>query len=96
MFTAVTSAGPSNSFNASGAFSGIAQHIDPTQVFHSDNRARSPGGQLGQENMFSFGGDSDNEDEEGTAFADRTLLMQHDFAQSPIEFDRLEGPWLNA
>lgn len=90
MFTAVTSAGPSNSFNASGAFSGIAQHIDPTQVFHSDNRARSPGGQLGQENMFSFGGDSDNEDEEGTAFADRTLLMQHDFAQSPMEEPGME------
>jgi GATA-binding protein, other eukaryote len=90
MFAA--SAGPrqSSSFNAPGSF-GMSQHIDPTQVFHSESRARSPG-HMGHENMFSFGGDSDNEDEEGTAFADRTLVMQHDFS-SPMEDQSVEmGP----
>jgi GATA-binding protein len=93
MFTAVpTSGGPSGSFNAPGPF-GMAQHIDPTQVFHSEHPARSPGVHMSHENMFSFGGDSDNEDEEGAAFADRTLMMQHDFAQSPMEDPNLEmGP----
>jgi GATA-binding protein len=89
MFTAVTSGGPSSSFTAPGSF-GMAQHIDPSQVFQSDHPGRSPGVHIGHENIFSFGGDSDNEDEEGTAFADRTLMMQHDFAQSPMEDPNLE------
>ncbi|TVY41235.1 Nitrogen regulatory protein [Lachnellula subtilissima] len=92
MFTAVTSAGPSNSYTSPGSF-GMAQHIDPAQVFQADNPARSPGVQMGHENMFSFGADSDNEDEEGAAFADRTLMMQHDFAQSPMDDPNMEmGP----
>ncbi|KAK2626461.1 hypothetical protein QTJ16_003636 [Diplocarpon rosae] len=90
MFTQVTSAGPSNSFTSSAAF-GVAQHIDPSQVFHPDHPARSPGAHVGHENMFTFGGDSDNEDEDGTAFADRTLMMQpHDFAQSPLDDPSME------
>ena len=92
MFTAVTSAGPSNSFTSPGSF-GMAQHIDPTQVFHSDHPARSPGVHLGHENMFSFGGDSEGEDDEGAAFADRTLMMQHEFAQSPMDDPNMDvGP----
>lgn len=92
MFTAVTTAGPSNSFAAPGSF-GMAQHIDPSQVFRSEHPARSPGVQMSHENMFAFGGDSDNEDEEGAAFADRTLMMQHEFAQSPMEDPGMEmGP----
>ncbi|KAF8864692.1 hypothetical protein BDZ45DRAFT_19746 [Acephala macrosclerotiorum] len=88
MFTAVTSAGPSNPYTSPGSF--MNQHIDPTQVFQSDHPARSPGVNMGHENVFTFGGDSDNEDEEGAAFADRTLMMQHDFAQSPMEDPNME------
>lgn len=84
MFTAVTAGGQSNSFTASGSF-GMTQHIDPSQVFHSDHSGRSPGVHLGHENMFSFGGDSDGEDEEGAAFADRTLMMHHEFGQSQMD-----------
>lgn len=92
MFTAVTSAGPSNSYTSPGSF-GMTQHIDPSQVFQPDHPARPPGQQMGHDNMFSFGGDSDNEDEEGAAFADRTLMMQHEFAQSPMEDSNIEmGP----
>jgi GATA-binding protein len=89
MFTAVTSAGQSNSFTAPGSF-GMSQHIDPSQVFHTDHPARSPGVHLGHENMFSFGGDSDGEDDEGGAFADRTLMMQHEFGQSQMDDPSIE------
>ncbi len=93
MFTAATSAGPSNSYTSPGGF-GMAQHINPSQVFQSEQSVRSPGVPLNQDNMFSFGGDSDdNEDEEGAAFADRTLMMQHDFSQSPMDESNMEmGP----
>lgn len=92
MFTAVTTAGPSNSYSSPGSF-GMNQHIDPSQVFQPEHPARSPGVHMGHENIFSFGGDSDNEDEEGAAFADRTLMMQHEFAQSPMEEPNMEmGP----
>ncbi|CAL3964398.1 unnamed protein product [Diplocarpon coronariae] len=92
MLSQVTSAGPSNSFSSPTSF-GVAQHIDPSQVFHPDHPARSPGVHLGQEHMFTFGGDSDNEDEEGAAFADRTLMMPHEFAQSPMDDPNTEmGP----
>ena len=91
MFTAVTSSGPSTSYTSPDAF-GMGQHIDPTQVFQPDHPGRSPGVHMGHENMFSFGGDSDGEDE-GAAFADRTLMMQHEFAQSPMEDSSMEiGP----
>ncbi|KAN0119399.1 hypothetical protein V8E51_001607 [Hyaloscypha variabilis] len=92
MFTAVTAGGQSNSFTAPGSF-GMSQHIDPSQVFQSEHPARSPGIQMGHENMFSFGADSDGDEEEGGAFADRTLMMQHEFAQSPMEDPGMEmGP----
>ncbi|KAG9238918.1 hypothetical protein BJ875DRAFT_530278 [Amylocarpus encephaloides] len=91
MFTAVSSAGQNNSYNAPGGF-GMAQHIDPSQVFQPDHPVRSPGVQMaGHENMFSFGADSDNEEEEGAAFADRTLMMQHEFAQSPMDDPKMDA-----
>ena len=89
MFNPVTNTGPSNSFTSHGSF-GMNQHIDPSQVFQPDSAVRSPGVHMGRDNIFSFGGDSDNEDEEGAAFADRTLMMQHEFAQSPMEEPNIE------
>lgn len=89
IFPAVTNTGPSNSFTSLGSF-GMNQHIDPSQVFQRDNSVRSPGVHIGHDNMFSFGADSDNEDEEGAAFADRTLVMQHEFAQSPMDEPNFE------
>ncbi|KAI0204310.1 hypothetical protein F4808DRAFT_375356 [Astrocystis sublimbata] len=55
-------------------------HVDPTQVFQPDPPARSPGVGAMHENMFSFGGDSDNEDDEGGAFADRNMSMPQDIS----------------
>jgi GATA-binding protein len=93
MFTAVPSASPSNNNSYTSPNFSINQHIDPSQVFQPDNPVRSPGVNVGHENMFHFGGDSDNEDDEGAAFADRMLLMQHDFSQSPMDEPGIEtGP----
>ncbi|KAG9248664.1 hypothetical protein BJ878DRAFT_538130 [Calycina marina] len=88
MFSGPTTSGPSTSYTSPDVF-GMEQHIDPAQVFQTDHSGRSPGAHLGHENMFSFGGDSDGEDE-GAAFADRTLMMQHDFAQSPMDDHGME------
>jgi GATA-binding protein len=93
MFTTVTTNGSSNLYTTQGSF-GMSQHIDPSQVFQPDHPARSPGVHMGNhENMFTFGGDSDNEDDEGTAFADRTLMMQHEFSHSPLDDPNIDmGP----
>ncbi|KAF7908321.1 uncharacterized protein EAF01_004076 [Botrytis porri] len=90
MFTAVTTSGPSNNAFASAGGFNLSQHIDPSQVFQPDHPVRSPGVQIGHENMFSFGADSDNEDDESQAFADRTLMLQHDFAQSPLDDQNMD------
>ncbi|KAK0633293.1 hypothetical protein B0T14DRAFT_491494 [Immersiella caudata] len=81
---------PSSSFTAPSSFG----HIDPTQVFHSDHPVRSPGIGLMQENMFSFGADSDADEEDGGAFADRNITVPQDFtAQGTDEvgFDGLQS-----
>ncbi|KAI1760726.1 hypothetical protein GGR53DRAFT_63849 [Hypoxylon sp. FL1150] len=55
-------------------------HVDPSQVFQPDHPVRSPGGGVVHENVFNFGADSDNEDEEGGAFADRNMGMHQAFS----------------
>ncbi|KAM5346849.1 hypothetical protein ACJ41O_009854 [Fusarium nematophilum] len=55
-------------------------HIDPSQVFQTDQPVTSPGMQMSQDNMFSFGADSD--DEENNAFADRNVSMHKDISSS--------------
>lgn len=78
MFPATTSSDASSAFTTAPSFG----HIDPTQVFQPDQTARSPGVGMLQENMFSFGGDSDNEEEDGGAFADRNMSMHQDISPS--------------
>lgn len=58
-------------------------HVDPTQVFQEDS-ARSPGVGLMEQNMFSFGAESDNEDE-GGSFPDRNLGVHHGFSPTMDE-----------
>lgn len=55
-------------------------HVDPSQVFHPENSGRSPGMGMIQENMFTFGADSDNEDDEGGVFPDRSMGMHQNFS----------------
>lgn len=78
----VSTAGPEQvtSFATSNSFS----HIDPSQVFQNDQPIRSPGANIMQESMFTFGGDSDADEEEG-AFADRNMAMAQDFSPTGME-----------
>ncbi|KAH8662175.1 hypothetical protein BX600DRAFT_465764 [Xylariales sp. PMI_506] len=82
MFAQGTSAPDSSSTFASTNTFG---HVDPTQVFQPEHPVRSPGVGMMQENMFSFGADSDNEDDDGGAFPDRNLGMHNSFSPSMDE-----------
>lgn len=86
LLTAVTAAGQSSSFTTPGSFGVQQQHIDPSQVFQSEQVARSPAVHIHpSDHMFSFGGDSDGEDEESNTLADRTMMMQHDYSDSTMD-----------
>ncbi|ETS74241.1 hypothetical protein PFICI_14107 [Pestalotiopsis fici W106-1] len=58
-------------------------HVDPTQVFQED-QARSPTSGMLEQNMFSFGAESDNE-EDGGSFPDRNLGMHPAFSPTMEE-----------
>ncbi|KAH7146001.1 hypothetical protein EDB81DRAFT_651068 [Dactylonectria macrodidyma] len=55
-------------------------HVGPSQVFQHDQQVTSPDMQMQQDNMFSFGADSD--DEENNAFADRNMAVHKDLSSS--------------
>ncbi|KAJ2966123.1 hypothetical protein NUW58_g10739 [Xylaria curta] len=78
VFPTTTSSDVSSTFTAAPSFG----HVDPSQVFQHDQPARSPGVGIMNENMFSFGADSDNEDEDGGAFADRNMSMPQEISPS--------------
>ncbi|KAI9817584.1 MAG: hypothetical protein M1827_001196 [Pycnora praestabilis] len=88
IFSAVSGSGPSSSYPSPGF--AMQQHVNPSHVLHPEySSARSPALQMARnENMFTFGGDSDNEDEENASFADRTVMM-------PSEFSSMEDPSLD-
>ncbi|KAF2689082.1 hypothetical protein K458DRAFT_399911 [Lentithecium fluviatile CBS 122367] len=87
MFSAVTNAPASSSFSTS-AF-GQSSHVEPSQVLHNNLPLRQDNMQLPRhENMFTFGADSDGEDEEGGAFADRTMPAPAEY--SPMEDGSLD------
>ena len=89
--TPTTGPDPASSFTAPSSFG----HIDPSQVFQSDHAVRSPGGALMQDNMFSFGVDSDVDEEDGGAFADRNISIPQDFTSQGADdaFDGLSLQW---
>ncbi|KAH0547937.1 hypothetical protein GP486_008322 [Trichoglossum hirsutum] len=88
VFSAASSGGPSSAFPSPG-FS-MQQHVNPSQVLRGEFSAtRSPGLPLNRsENVFTFGGDSDAEEDDGAAFAHRTMMMQSDY--SPMEDPSLD------
>lgn len=63
---AVSSAPSMNGFT-------IQQHVDPSNVLVPDSMGTN-------DNMFQFGGDSDNEDDDGN-YAEAGLMMQSDYGQ---------------
>jgi GATA-binding protein len=89
MFPTPTSATADQSlqFNASSSFS---SHVDPTRVFQQEQPARSPAVNVTQNNMFTFGADSD---EEESAFADR--IMPNDYSPQGPEDNTFESSSLS-
>lgn len=63
----------------SGGYSVPQQHVDPSQVLgHGEFSSTGP-----SNSMFTFGGDSDNEDDDGPSFERGGIAMPNDFA--PME-----------
>ena len=90
MFSAVPHIGSgSTSYSNPPAYS-IQQHVNPSQVLHPEyTNSQSPAvNSARQENMFSFGGDSDNEEDDGGTFPERSMMMQTDY--SPMEDPALD------
>ncbi|EXJ86513.1 hypothetical protein A1O3_03464 [Capronia epimyces CBS 606.96] len=71
-----------NGVGSAPAMSGFSmqQHVDPSNVLVPEYGNRvSPGVSMaGNDNMFHFGADSDQEDDEGN-FGERNLMMQSDY-----------------
>lgn len=90
MFAPVTS---SNNMAFSAPAYSMPGHIDPNQVFQSPefaNSATSPGMQGQQRHdIFTFGADSDDNDDDDGAFAERNLMGSQSY--SPMDEQSLEN-----
>lgn len=87
LFSAITTTGTMPPFSASS----FPNHVNPSQVLHTEYTAGPPANGLpirNNEGMFTFGADSDENDDDGGAFADRTLSMNPDY--SPLEDSSIE------
>ncbi|KAL2375154.1 GATA transcriptional activator AreA [Blastomyces gilchristii SLH14081] len=79
-FSAIRRAGQSNL--SSPGFPMQHHHMDPNQVLTSGDFASGPSQQprnLNNVNMFTFGADSDNDEEDGNPFPDRSMAIQSDY-----------------
>lgn len=79
MFNGVTSAAslPATNFT-SPAFS--MQHVNPSQLQPESSHTQSHAMNMAPgDNMFSFGEDSDNEDDDGGSFPEGAMMMQAEF-----------------
>ncbi|KAK4145320.1 uncharacterized protein C8A04DRAFT_26828 [Dichotomopilus funicola] len=86
MFPAASTGPDVSGFTAPMSFG----HVDPARVFQQPEiPARSPAVGLAQENLFSFGGDSD--DEEGGAFADRNIPVPQSLSPQGLEDNGFDG-----
>ena len=88
VFGGISSAGPATSMASSG-FS-MQQHVDPSRVLATEfgHRASPNIAMAGSDNMFQFGADSDNEEDDGNPFPDRNLMIQSDY--TPISDPTLD------
>lgn len=89
-------AGTAQMFSAPGTESGSLAafsaapnsftHIDPNHMFQTDSQVSSPNVSMRQDNMFSFGADSDDEDgNTGNHMAGQNMQMQGDFSSSSVD-----------
>ncbi|KAL8908537.1 MAG: hypothetical protein Q9207_000747 [Kuettlingeria erythrocarpa] len=89
IFSPVTTAGTSSASYNTPVFS--MQHINPSQVLRPDFSAVTGAPAMTHtrhDNMFTFGPDSDNEEDEALSFPDRSLMMQPEY--SPMEDSSLD------
>lgn len=77
-----TMSGQSSNIPSPG-FSMPQQHVDPSRVLGRNDFSTGPSPHslnlTGSESMFTFGADSDNEEEDGNPFPDRSMAMQTDY-----------------
>ncbi|KAL2001039.1 hypothetical protein VTN02DRAFT_2315 [Thermoascus thermophilus] len=77
-----TMSGQSSNIPSPG-FSMPQQHVDPSRVLGRSDFSTGPSPHslnlTGGESMFTFGADSDNEEEDGNLFPDRSMAMQTDY-----------------
>lgn len=95
MFSAVPTGGVgSTPYPNHSTFAAMQPHVDPSQMLQREySNSRSPAvGFARQENMFSFGAESDdNEEDDGVSFPERSMMMmQNDY--SPMDEPPLEMP----
>jgi GATA-binding protein, other eukaryote len=78
-FGGMSAPGPSASLPSQSYH--MQQHVNPSSVLVPEYGQRSSPGvnMAGHDNMFQFGADSDNEEDELGAFPDRSMLLQTDY-----------------
>ncbi|KAI4113975.1 MAG: hypothetical protein LQ345_005155 [Seirophora villosa] len=89
LFSPVTTTGTSAAPYNTPAFS--MQHVNPSQVLRPDfstTTSAPTAAQTRQDNMFSFGPESDNEEDDALSFPDRSLMMTSEY--SPMEDSALD------
>jgi GATA-binding protein len=84
MFSAISASAPNNFNHPTFQMPG---HLDPTQVMNN-NFSSGNMGMSRHENMFTFGGDSDNEDDDAMSFNDPTMMMPNGY--SPMDDPSLD------
>lgn len=92
MFSAVPHSGVGTTPYPSHLTFTMQPHVDPSHMLQREYpNSRSPAANFArQENMFSFGAESDNEEDDGGSYAERSMLMQTDY--SPMDEPAVEVP----
>lgn len=78
MFSAGTSTGPGSVASYTAPSFSLQQHVDPSQVLHPEFASAQTHSMnvAGIENMFTFGEDSDNDEDEGGTFPEGSMMMR--------------------
>ncbi|KAJ5683671.1 Nitrogen regulatory protein nrfA [Penicillium maclennaniae] len=86
-FQSSSVSGPPSSMHSSAFSLPGPQHVDPSQVLGPGEFSTT----APSSSMFTFGGDSDNEDEDGNQFDRGGIAMPHDFASMEDSGDMNAG-----
>lgn len=84
MFSAISASAPSHGFHAPTFH--VPGHLDPTRIMPQDYQNQNMS--LGRhEHMFTFGGDSDNEDDDTVGYQDTNMLMSQGLSPEDSALD---------